>query len=162
MDEEQYINIEDGLSVGYIGGYDEDLYERVEAIEGEIDEINSSLDNMEQQLQDGLNIDLSNYQVKTDNSLVTSNKTVVGAINEVFQSVSNAKKNLAEAITDKGVETSATDTFQTMVNNINKINANNNDNSRFHTLSFEYVDNISGLSVLSINEFINDMSGEEM
>ena len=33
------------LSVGYIGGYDEELNERVELIEGKIDVINSSLDN---------------------------------------------------------------------------------------------------------------------
>ena len=46
MDEEQYINIEDGLSVGYIGGFDEELYERIDVIEGKIEEINSSLDNM--------------------------------------------------------------------------------------------------------------------
>lgn len=45
MDEEQYINIEDGLSVGYIGGFDEELYERIDVIEGKIEEINSSLDN---------------------------------------------------------------------------------------------------------------------
>ena len=131
------------LSVGYTGSFDEELNKRVDNIEDEIDEINSSLDNIEQQLQGGLNIDLSDYQVKTDNSLVTSNKTIIGAINEVFQCVSNAKKNLAEAITDKGVETSATDTFQTMANNINKINTNDNSSSK----GFEY---------------INDMSGEEI
>lgn len=45
MDEEQYINIEDGLSVGYIGGFDEELYRRVDNIEDKIEEINSSLDN---------------------------------------------------------------------------------------------------------------------
>ena len=125
-----------------------------------IDEISSSLENMEQQLQDGLNIDLSNYQVKTDNSLVTSNKTLVGAINEVFQCVSNAKGKIAEAITDKGVETSATDTFQTMANNIYKINTNDNDNSS--SKGFEYIGNTSGLKVLNIHEYINDMSGEEI
>lgn len=135
-----------------------DFNERVCIVEDEIEEINSSLDNMEQQLQGVLNIDLSNYQVKTDNSLVTSSKTVVGAINEVFQCVSNAKKKIAEAITDKGVETSATDTFQTMTNNINKINTNDNSSSK----GFEYIGNTSGLKVLNIHEYINDMSGEEI
>ena len=92
----------------------------------EVEELKNELDNIEQQLQE--------------------------EINEVFQCVSNAKKIIAEAITDKGVETSATDTFQTMANNINKINTN----------EFEYIGNTSGLKVLNIHEYINDMSGEEI
>ena len=83
--------------------------------------LETSLEYMEQQLQDGLNIDLSNYQVKTDNSLVTSDKTLVGAINEVFQSVSNGKVLVATAITDKGIDTSSDATFEVMASNISKI-----------------------------------------
>ena len=41
--------------------------------------------------------------------------------NELFQSVSNGKKLVANAITDLGVATSATDTFATMANNISQI-----------------------------------------
>lgn len=41
--------------------------------------------------------------------------------NELFQSVSNGKVTVANAITDKGVETNATDTFATMANNISQI-----------------------------------------
>ena len=40
---------------------------------------------------------------------------------ELFQSVSDGKKLVAEAITDKGVKTSATDTFGTMAGNVRKI-----------------------------------------
>lgn len=43
--------------------------------------------------------------------------------NELFQSVSNGKTTVANAITDKGVVTSATDTFATMANNIRLIQA---------------------------------------
>ena len=50
--------------------------------------------------------------------LSTTAKTLKGAINEVFQSVSNGKNLIASAITDKGVATSNTDTFQTMADNI--------------------------------------------
>ena len=39
-----------------------------------------------------------------------------------------------------------------MTDNINKINTN----------EFEYIGNTSGLKVLNIHEFINDMSGEEI
>lgn len=41
--------------------------------------------------------------------------------NELFQFVSNGKSKVASAITDKGVATGATDTFDTMASNISKI-----------------------------------------
>lgn len=44
------------------------------------------------------------------------------AIDEVFQSVSNGKELIADAITDKGVSTSASDSFQTMAENIESLN----------------------------------------
>ena len=50
--------------------------------------------------------------------LSTTVKTLKGAINEVFQDVDNGKTLIASAITDKGVTTSNTDTFQTMADNI--------------------------------------------
>ena len=56
-------------------------------------------------------------------TLKTTAQDVKGAINEVFQSVSNGKKLVANAITGKGVNTLATDTFQTMATNIGKISA---------------------------------------
>lgn len=45
-------------------------------------------------------------------------------IKEVFQSVSNGKQLVASAITDKGVNTEATDTFTTMAENIKSIPSN--------------------------------------
>lgn len=48
---------------------------------------------------------------------------VQGAIDEVFQSVSNGKSLLASAITDKGIDTDATDTFENMAQNIDRIKA---------------------------------------
>ena len=50
--------------------------------------------------------------------LPTTAKTLKGAIAETFQSVSSGKTLIASAITDKGISTSNTDTFQTMANNI--------------------------------------------
>lgn len=44
-----------------------------------------------------------------------------GTVNELFTSVSNGKSQVAGAITDKGVPTSANDTFGTMASNISKI-----------------------------------------
>lgn len=46
---------------------------------------------------------------------------VQDAIDEVFQSVSDGKELIADAITDKGVQTSANDSFATMATNISNI-----------------------------------------
>ena len=54
-------------------------------------------------------------------TLSTLAKDLKGAINEVFQSASNGKTLIAQAITGKGVTTSNTDTFQTMATNISLI-----------------------------------------
>jgi hypothetical protein len=48
--------------------------------------------------------------------------------NELFQSVSNGKTAVANAITGKGVSTSATATFATMASNISKIQTGTNTN----------------------------------
>lgn len=105
----------------------------------------------------GSSVDLSVYQTKSDTTLTTDAKTIVGAINELettkieakdynsgvditieqnlatrvntlesnvnelFQNVSNGKNLIASAITDKGISTSSTDTFQTMADNIGLI-----------------------------------------
>lgn len=47
--------------------------------------------------------------------------TLNGNVNNLFQSVSNGKSQIAEAITDKGVSTSANDSFSTMASNIRAI-----------------------------------------
>ena len=71
------------------------------------------------------------YQTKSDDTLNTTDKTVIGAINEVNtelaevkQSVSNGKSLIASAITDKGIETLSDATFQTMADNIGLIEGN--------------------------------------
>ena len=58
----------------------------------------------------------SNFQ-DVSNSIGTLNSTV----KNLFQSVSNGKAQVAEAITDKGVATSASDSFATMATNISNI-----------------------------------------
>lgn len=57
-----------------------------------------------------------NFQ-ETEEAISTLNENV----NNLFQSVSNGKAQVAEAITDKGVSTSANDSFSTMANNILQI-----------------------------------------
>ena len=81
---------------------------------------------------EGTTVDISDYQTKSDSTLTTTDKTIIGAINEldtelaeVKQSVSNGKNLIASAITDKGISTSSTDTFQTMADNIGLIKIKN-------------------------------------
>ena len=69
--------------------------------------------------------DVSHLQTKTDNRLYTTNKSVVGAINELFQSVSDGKRLLASALTDKGIPTLATESFEEMAQKILQITTSN-------------------------------------
>ena len=47
-------------------------------------------------------------QAKTDNNLATNDKTIVGAINELFQSGVNVKENLVEALIAHGITEAST------------------------------------------------------
>lgn len=64
--------------------------------------------------------DYSAAQILFSSSLLQSNN-VQGAINELFQSVSNGKSLIASAITDMGIKTAKDATFQQMHNNILEI-----------------------------------------
>ena len=66
--------------------------------------------------------DINAEDVDFDNTWTgMQSDNVQDAIDEVFQSVSNGKELLADAITDKGVQTSASDSFATMATNISNI-----------------------------------------
>ena len=60
------------------------------------------------------------YSNSSTSSIITSNQ-VQGAIDQLFQSVSDGKSLIAEAITDKGVSTSSSASFATMASNIRNI-----------------------------------------
>ena len=83
-----------------------------------------------------------NLQSITDDNLTTTNKTIVGAINELKSYVSNGKTLIASAITDKGVETSSTDTFEVIANNISKITTGASNTGLI--LSYGFNDNVVG------------------
>jgi len=66
--------------------------------------------------------DINAEDVDFDNTWTgMQSDNVQDAIEEVFQSVSNGKTIIAAAITDKGVSTAATDSFQTMASNISSL-----------------------------------------
>ena len=68
----------------------------------------------------------------TDDTRVTTLETQV---NELFQSVSNGKTAVANAITDKGVSTSSTATFATMATNIGKIGGSKEETKSYNNTS---------------------------
>lgn len=117
---ENQINlIEDDTSMNGISDTNHDNLETTnKTIIGAINEVNT-------QFKDIAN-DLGKNEDGTDIELPTTDKTVKGAIVELFQSVSNGKTLVANAITDKGVNTLATDTFQTMATNISRISSGSN------------------------------------
>ena len=59
-----------------------------------------------------------NKQDKTDSSLKTTDKTIVGAINELFQNANNGKQLIADAI---GSPLSSSQTFSAMSTSINSL-----------------------------------------
>ena len=65
------------------------------------------------------------YNNSQTSSIITGTN-VQSAIDQLFTSVSNGKELIANAITDKGVATSATDTFATMAQNIGEIKIDSN------------------------------------
>lgn len=63
----------------------------------------------------------SKYQTKEDSTLNTTDKTIVGAINELFQCGNNVKQNLVDALVAKGISCSTSDSFDTLINGITSI-----------------------------------------
>ena len=64
-------------------------------------------------------IDPKLYQKSQDNNLATDNKTIVGAINELFQSASSGKQLIADAIGDDGIDEDSS--FKAMSQAIRKL-----------------------------------------
>ena len=101
-----------------------DIKEDLAAIDGLIASVNtqnttiSNINDRVGVLEAAEEIDLSGYQGKNDGNLATTNKTIVGAINELFQSANNGKQLIASAI---GEPLSATDTFSAMRNEIEEM-----------------------------------------
>lgn len=101
--------IEDDTSMNGISDTVHDNLETAnKTIIGGINEINSQFK------------DIANTGKLTDLN-TTEKSSIVGAINEVFQNASNGKTLIAQAITGKGVTTSADATYQTMATNIKNI-----------------------------------------
>ena len=55
------------------------------------------------------------------------NKTVNSALDELYNEATTGKELVAAAITNKGITTASTDTYETMATNINSLNVANTD-----------------------------------
>lgn len=88
----------------------------------DINNIENGIEAAHQELQNLHNYDDTEIKnIIGSGTLSTTAQDLKGAINEVFQSASNGKTLIAQAITGKGVTTSNTDTFQRMATNISLI-----------------------------------------
>ena len=74
-----------------------------------------------EELNELANIDLSGKQDKTDESLLTESKDVIGAINEVFQYGNSVKQNQVDALIAKGIQASTSETFDSLIAKIRNI-----------------------------------------
>lgn len=89
-----------------------DVNENFDQVETAISKINKNVNKLDS------SIDTIN---STINGINSSMSNMDGELDQLFTSVSNGKTQIAGAITDKGVPTSATDTFSTMAGNIRSI-----------------------------------------
>ena len=89
---------------------------------GKIQECHTNCENKINDVVKDVNANFSDVTKGIEN-LTKSTSDLDSKYDELFQSVSDGKKKVAEAITDKGVTTSATDTFDTMAGNISNISS---------------------------------------
>ena len=92
--------------------YDKKIKEYIDNFSGdaESDVTKEYVDNQDTKINDKIG--------NLPNLKTNAKSNIVNAINELFQNVDNGKDLIASAITDKGVDTSKDDTFETMANNI--------------------------------------------
>lgn len=97
-----------------------------------INEVNDKINSVKTDLENVViyNPDDTNEDFITADNIAFSDSNftatnVKGAISELFQSASNGKQLIANAITGKGIPTNMNDTFQTMATNIGNIQNSN-------------------------------------
>lgn len=95
----------------------------------------SGINNIEFTEEGEESITASNVSYSNTTSGMTSGN-VQNAIDELFQSVSEGKSLIAAAVTDKGVETAATDSFATMAGNIGQISSGGGNEAEIVSVQF--------------------------
>lgn len=77
-------------------------------------------------------------------------------VKEVFQSVSDGKELIASAITDKGVETDAIDTFETMAQNISDIPTGGGGEYDFYDGSYNLIPRVVSQAIETKDKVMQD------
>lgn len=118
----------------------------------ELNRMEEGIEKNSTQYKDIVN-ELGKNEDGSDIELPTTDKTIKGAITELFQNVSNGKQLIATAITDKGVTTSSDSTFQTMATNIGNISGGSGTiiNMSDKTVHFSIDDFYRALNDITVN-----------
>ncbi len=86
------------------------------------------------------------------------NKTVNNALDELYNEATTGKEVIAAAITNKGVSTTSSDTYETMATNINNIDTDHTDiNQKISNLENKHTSDVASLTG-SISSVKNDLS----
>ena len=91
------------------------------------------------------------------------NKTVNSALDELYNEATTGKELVAAAITNKGVTTTSSDTYETMANNINNIDTNNSElNQKINNLESKHNSDIASLtgSISNLNQSLTNLKSE--
>ncbi len=80
-------------------------------------------------------------------NVIYQNKTVNSALDELYDEATTGKELVATAITNKGISTTSTDTYQTMATNINNIDTNHTEiNQKLSNLESKHNTDIASLT----------------
>ena len=88
------------------------------------------------------------------------NKTVNNALDELYDEATTGKELVSAAITNKGVTTTSSDTYETMATNINNIDTNNSElNQKINNLESKYNSDIASLtgSISNLNQNLTNL-----
>ncbi len=97
-------------------------------------------------------------------NVIYQNKTVNTALDELYDNAVTGKELVAAAITNKGVSTASTDTYEVMANNINNIDIDNSEiNQKINNLESKHNSDIASLtgSISSLNQSLTQLNEEK-
>ena len=129
-------------------------------MEAAIDGVNKKIGNNRSQIKEIVS------QVGTE-TLPTTSQTLKGSIRELFQFVSNGKTLIASAITDMGIATSNTDSFEIMANKIRQITTGTTGTGDYTDISYiestgtQYINTRIGPTTSTKIELVAEMSASK-
>ena len=92
-------------------------------------------------------------------NVIYQNKTVNSALDELYDEATTGKELVAAAITNKGISTTSTDTYETMATNINSIDTDHTEiNQKISNLESKHNTDIASLtgSISNLNQSLTN------